>query len=192
MSTVALVFLLGVSMLAPALARAETIMVPLDYQERRIELAGSFDKPSGAGPFPVVILLHGCGGNNSYALGRSQKWAGLLHDEGYATFIIDSFSARGYSTGVCGNGRMVPADERARDIYASALALSARPDVRADRIAAMGFSHGGWTVLDAAAADRAVLAPGAERSPAMASSPPSSRSIPAAPIPNAMNLSAPC
>jgi dienelactone hydrolase len=154
----ALAFLLA-ALLAPLAARAETIAVPLDYQGRQIELSGSLDKPSGAGPFPVVILLHGCGGNNPYALGRSVAWARLLHAEGYATFILDSFTARSYSSGVCGNARMVSAEERARDVYAAALILSARPDIRADRIAVMGFSHGGWTVLDAASANREELAP---------------------------------
>jgi dienelactone hydrolase len=37
--------------------------------------------------------------------------------------------------------------ERARDAYAGLLFLQARPDVRADRIALMGWSNGGGTVL---------------------------------------------
>jgi dienelactone hydrolase len=154
----ALAFFLA-ALLAPLAARAETITVPVDYQGRQIELSGSLDKPSGAGPFPVVILLHGCGGNNPYALGRSVAWARLLHAEGYATFILDSFTARSYSSGVCGNGRLMPSEERAKDVYAAAALLAARPDVRADRIVAMGFSHGGATVLDAAAEGRPELAP---------------------------------
>ena len=58
---------------------------------------------------------------------------------------------------------MVPPEERARDVYADRRSRYRRGRMcRADRIAAMGFSHGGWTVLDAAAADRAVLASGRE------------------------------
>lgn len=132
-------------------ARAESVTVPVDYQDRQIELAGSFDKPAGPGPFPVVVLLHGCGGNDTYAKHRSEVWGELLHQQGYATLIIDSFRARGY-TSVCNNGALVPFRERAKDIYAAAYVLAARPDVRPDRIAAMGFSHGGGTVLDAAVA----------------------------------------
>src|SRR5205823_5610237 len=41
--------------------------------------------------------------------------------------------------------------ERAQDVYAAALHLSTLPVVDPDHIAAMGFSHGGWTVLNAAA-----------------------------------------
>jgi dienelactone hydrolase len=141
-----------------ATARGETLSVPLDYQGRQIVLSGSFDTPAGAGPFPAVMLLHGCSGNNAYALGRSEAWAGLLHREGYATFIFDSFTARGFSN-VCNNAGMRPPEERAKDVYAAAYVLAGRPDVRPDRIAAIGFSHGGWAVLDAAAAARPQLDP---------------------------------
>lgn len=149
-------------LMASATSRAETLAVPLDYQGRTIELRGSFDAPDGAGPFPAVLLLHGCGGDNAYARGRSEAWAALLHGEGYATFIFDSFTARGYS-GVCGNAAMVPAEERAKDVYAAAYVLAGRADVRPDRIAAIGFSHGGWAVLDAAAAARPLLDPYRQR-----------------------------
>ncbi|HXZ01260.1 MAG TPA: dienelactone hydrolase family protein [Stellaceae bacterium] len=148
--------------LAAAAARAEALSVPIDYEGRAIALSGVLDKPSGAGPFPVAMLLHGCGGNNAYALGRSEAWAGLLHEAGYATFIFDSFTARGYSS-VCNNPSLVSAEERAKDIYAAALVLAGRPDIRPDGIAAIGFSHGGWAVLDAAAADRSSLGPYRER-----------------------------
>lgn len=152
----------AVLLAASAAARAETLSVPLDYQGRAIELKGSFEAPGGAGPFPAVMLLHGCGGDNAYALGRSEAWAALLHAEGYATFIFDSFTARGFSS-VCGNGAMVPPEERAKDVYAAAYVLAGRADVRPDRIAAIGFSHGGWAVLDAAAAARPLLDPYRQR-----------------------------
>jgi dienelactone hydrolase len=148
--------------MVPSLTQAETLSVPLVYQGRDIELTGDFVKPAGAGPFAAVILLHGCSGNNAYALGRSEEWAALLHREGYATLILDSFSARGFSN-VCGNPGMVPAEERAKDVYAAAYVLAGRADVRPDRIAAIGFSLGGRAVLDAAAQLRPQLAPFRER-----------------------------
>jgi dienelactone hydrolase len=148
--------------MASTVARAESVSVPLAYQGRDIALAGDFAKPSGPGPFPAVILLHGCSGDNAYSLGRSEEWAELLHREGYATLILDSFSARGFSN-VCGNLTLVPFEERAKDIYAAAYVLAGRADVMADKIAAIGFSHGGGAVLDAAAAARPQLAPLRER-----------------------------
>jgi len=135
--------------LAASAARAESVIVPVDWQDHQIELAGNFEKPEGPGPFPAVILLHGCGGDDAYSQRRSENWADLLHRQGYATLVIDSFTARGYST-VCNNATLVPYRERAKDIFASAYVLAGRSDIRADRIAVIGFSHGGGTSLDAA------------------------------------------
>jgi len=146
---------------AAGAARAEEMAVPVEQDGRSITLAGSFDKPAGAGPFPAVILLHGCGGPNSMRR-RAQSWAELLHGEGYATLILDSFTARGQSS-ICHNPRLVPEPERARDVYAAAYALAARDDVRPDRIAAMGFSHGGGTVVTADAGGAPQLAALRER-----------------------------
>ena len=131
-------------------AKAEMLTVPVDYQGRQIELAANFEKPNATGPYPAVILLHGCGGNDTYARARSEYWGELLRQQGYATLIVDSFRARGFST-VCNNGALLPGRERAKDVYAAAFVLAGRGDVRADRIAAVGFSHGGGTVLGAAA-----------------------------------------
>jgi dienelactone hydrolase len=141
----ALAVLLGLS----TAARAESLRVPVDYQGQQIEIPARFEKPDGAGPFPAVVLLHGCSGNDAYAQRRSERWAEILHQQGYATLITDSFGPRGY-TNVCNNAALMPMRERAKDIFAAAYLLAQRSDVRPDRIAAMGFSHGGGTVLDAA------------------------------------------
>ena len=135
---------------AAGTASAESLTVPVDYEGRQIDLAAVLEKPEGGGPFPAVILLHGCGGNDAYARRRSERWGKLLREQGYATLIVDSFRARGYSS-ICNNGRLVPTWERAKDVYASAFVLAGRADIRGDRIAAVGFSHGGGTVLSAAA-----------------------------------------
>jgi dienelactone hydrolase len=129
--------------------QAESLTIPVDYQDRQIELAAVFETPEGSGPFPAVILLHGCGGNDAYARRRSEYWGEILRQQGYATLILDSFRARGYGN-ICNNGRLVPTQERAKDVYAAAYVLAGRPDVKPDRIAAVGFSHGGGTVLSAA------------------------------------------
>src|SRR5215510_8055880 len=38
------------------------VSVPVQYKDHEIQLPGRFDKPADLGPFPAVILLHGCGG----------------------------------------------------------------------------------------------------------------------------------
>ena len=124
-------------------ACAEEILVPVNYQGHQIELTARFEKPPGLGPFPVVILLHNCAGiDGSPSL---PVWAQLLWSQGYATLRPDSFTARGYGN-VCGNVQVRPA-ERAQDVFAAADLLALRPDVRPDRIAVLGLSHGAGTAI---------------------------------------------
>ena len=111
--------------------------------------------PDGEGPFPVVILLHGCGGPRDVA----PAYAETAARAGVAALIVDSLAARGidYETAVAEvcTGKRFWGRERAADIYA-ALEL-ARHDARIDsqRIALAGWSHGGWSAMDAMALARA-------------------------------------
>jgi dienelactone hydrolase len=59
-------------------------------------LSASLVLPDGPGPFPVVILLHGCGGIG----GGDWYWARRLTDWGYAALVLNSFSARDVSTAI--------------------------------------------------------------------------------------------
>lgn len=122
-------------------APAEELSVPADYQGRQIQLRADFQKPAGTGPFPTVITLHSCGGyNEPYSIGA---WLGPLQQQGYATLRLDSFTARGHYGDICGNLNEVTAAERGTDALAAASMLAMRPDVRRDRIAVIGWSHGG-------------------------------------------------
>lgn len=124
----------------------EEISVPVDYQGRQIQLTGWFEKPATAGPFPVVIVLHSCSGYYaSMAGGSLPGWVGFLQQQGYATFKFDSFTARGQSE-VCASNA-VTAGDRAADVLVAAALLVGRRDVRRDRIAVIGFSHGGGTAV---------------------------------------------
>jgi dienelactone hydrolase len=70
-------------------------------------------------------------------------WLPLLWQQGYATLRLDSFTARGHYGDICGNTEEVTGVERATDALAGAYVLAGRPDVRRDRIAVIGWSHGG-------------------------------------------------
>jgi dienelactone hydrolase len=125
---------------------SEQIMVPANFRGTAVQLMGWFDKPAGPGPFPVVIALHSCSGYYANMYGGSLPgWIAFLQQQGYATFKFDSFTARG-QTEVCATNAVTAAD-RAADVLVAASLLAARPDVRPDRIAAIGFSHGGGTAV---------------------------------------------
>ena len=105
-----------------------------------LELKAYLSKPEGDGPFPAVILLHGCSG----VAPRSRMWAERLNGWGYATLIVDSFGPRWVVHGCQGE---VSKEERAYDALAAKSYLSGLPFIAADRIALMGFAQGGETAM---------------------------------------------
>lgn len=110
-----------------------------------VALAGRLSFPEGAGPFPAVVLAHGCGG-----VGNAEgAWAKVLREWGYATLVLDSFRGRNLSE-VCADARRLLWTQRIPDVYAGLRALATHPAVDPTRIALMGFSHGGIATLQAA------------------------------------------
>jgi dienelactone hydrolase len=116
-------------------------------QSMPVHLGGELTLPEGSGPFPAVVLAHGCNGNRN--VGRA--WGPVLREWGYATFVIDSFRGRGI-TEVCTQGGVLLPLERVPDAYGALRLLAANPRIDARRIALMGFSHGGALTLLAATA----------------------------------------
>lgn len=124
-----------------------TNLVRFDYEPpyaqpggEPLELKAYLSKPEGDGPFPAVILLHGCSG----VAPRSRMWAERLNGWGYATLIVDSFGPRGIVNGCRGE---VPKEERAYDAHAAKAYLGSLPLIDPNRIALMGFAHGGETAM---------------------------------------------
>jgi dienelactone hydrolase len=113
------------------------------------ELPYTLAKPAGDGPFPAVVILHDCSGLGPRSSGAPWRWSSELTRRGYVTMWPDSFTTRGYPTGVCtevARPRVTPV-ERARDAYAALRFLSGLPYVDAKRVAVMGGSHGGSSTL---------------------------------------------
>lgn len=100
--------------------------------------------PGRTGPYPVVILLHGCGG-----IGRNMvRWVERVNAWGYAALVLNSFSARHVTT-VCAPAdqpKVTPLD-RSGDVMNAATVLATRPDIDGRRIGVIGFSHGGGTAV---------------------------------------------
>ena len=108
-------------------------------------------KPDGAGPFPTVIALHGCGGLN----GQSEQiepryldWAEQLLKAGNAVLLPDSYGSRELGPQCRVKERRVLARrERVADITASRQWLLQQPWVSQDRISLIGWAHGASAVL---------------------------------------------
>jgi dienelactone hydrolase len=126
---------------AGSLARAaDSTLVP----GGPVVLSGDLTLPPGPGPFPAVVLMHGCGGVGNAETG----WAPILRGAGYATFVVDSFTGRGLRE-VCTQARTLVGLQRVPDAYGALRILATHPRLAADRIALMGFSHGGIVTLAA-------------------------------------------
>ena len=109
-----------------------------------IVISGILEFPLGSGPFPALVLAHGCNGIGSAEFG----WARALREWGYATFLLDSFAGRGLSE-VCTRARTLTGTQRIPDAYGALRILVTHPKIDARRIALMGFSHGGILALGA-------------------------------------------
>ncbi|HZF03894.1 MAG TPA: dienelactone hydrolase family protein, partial [Patescibacteria group bacterium] len=117
------------------------IAVPVSRDET---LTGILTLPGAANPGPAVVLMHGCGGVSS----THHAWAATLRGWGYAALVLDSFGAGVRS--VCETGG-ITSEQRVGDAFAALHTLAAHPGIDARRVALMGFSHGGGTVLASAA-----------------------------------------
>jgi dienelactone hydrolase len=110
-------------------------------------LPGELMMPAGTGPFPAVILLHGCFGVTPASRQRLLEYASWYADRGYAGLILDSFAPRGVST-LCVGGEPSPFT-RALDAYRALEYLAGLGSIDPRRVVLQGHSHGGATVLTA-------------------------------------------
>jgi dienelactone hydrolase len=105
-------------------------------------------RPEGDGPFPAVLVLHGCLGVRS----KDNRWAQRLRDAGFLVLVVDSMTGRGMTTRddlvrVC-RGLTLWGSTRAADVRASLAHVRTLPFVDPSRVAIIGFSHGAWAALD--------------------------------------------
>ena len=98
--------------------------------------------PPGNGPFPAVVVMHSCSGITD----NTRSWAGRLVGWGYAAVIVDSFGPRNQRS-ICESVDLIPTPVRALDAHNAATYLRTLPNIQADRIGIVGFSHGGGATL---------------------------------------------
>jgi len=149
MAAVALVHLLGAFVgITPSANAVENVRYPnVVLPGSNIEpttLRAEIYRPPGSGPFPAIIVLHGCGGHDAH----HKLWAERLVSWGYVAVVMDSFSSRGFGD-ICKNTTTVTPEMRVSDIYGAVEYLRKLPFITKDRIGLLGFSHGAWTIMKA-------------------------------------------
>jgi len=136
------------------------------YQASSI-IAWHFDpvaRPDGATARAAVVALHGCGGlydRQGQLSARHRMAVDRLIAQGFVVLMPDSFGPRGLRE-ICSRGyrdRRVDIGQRRLDTLAALAHLTEREGIGRDRIALLGWSNGGTTVLSVIDAVRA-LPPG--------------------------------
>ena len=138
--------------LLPAVAAAD------DYERvtfasrtaERAELTGFLLRPTDPKPAPAIVALHGCGGlfNAKGDLSRRHTdWAARFAAAGYVVLFPDSFGSRGLESLCDTRERRILPRDRGGDAAAAADWLAAQPFVDAERMAVVGWSNGGSSVL---------------------------------------------
>jgi dienelactone hydrolase len=96
-------------------------------------------RPRGAGPYPAVVLMHGCHGVSA----STRDWARWFRDEGYVALVVDSWRPRGITDGCVPAEREIPNTERFDDAVGALRWLQSRSYVDRARIGIIGWSNGG-------------------------------------------------
>jgi dienelactone hydrolase len=141
-------------------ARADSVAVSfrsLDGQGTKppTRLTARLLLPDGDGPFPAVIMLHGCAGMlaGEHLRSRDAFWATHWQSQGYAALLVDSYTPRGIAS-LCRTPAkdrpITAAHERTRDAYAALRWLAGRSDIDMRKIALVGWSTGASALLDIA------------------------------------------
>lgn len=115
---------------------------PFTVTPGAVNLSGELLFPEGPGPFPAVVLAHGCEGNRDV----EPAWGAFLRKAGYATFNVDSLRGRELSE-VCTQPATLNPLQRVPDAYGALRFLAAHPKIDPKRVALMGFSHGGIVTM---------------------------------------------
>lgn len=110
--------------------------------------------PPGPGPFPTVLLIHGCGGlrGDHGPNPIMDEYAQTAVQAGWAAAILDSYGPRGWAPAwarrrVC-TGLRLNGLQRSADVLAGLDLLHADPRVDQRRLRIASWSHGGWAVGD--------------------------------------------
>lgn len=126
------------------------------YTAAAVTLRADITVPQGNGPFPAVVLMHGCGGWQPAVRYTMNAYAEFLAAKGFVVLDLDSFGPRYLGGGkVCEDvDRQVDAlDYRTHDAADALRYLQAQPFVDPANVFLMGQSNGGSVAINVAKGD---------------------------------------
>ncbi len=140
---------------------------PGKFHEREVvigkspwQLPGTLTVPNGAGPFPVVVLVHGSGPNDrDEDIGPNKVFKDLawgLAGKGIAVLRYDKRTRVHGKDLVAQPGGFTVNDEVVDDARAAVVLLTAQPEIQPKRIFVLGHSLGGYVAPRIAAGTPAV------------------------------------
>ena len=120
----------------------------VSYKAGDDTVSGMIYSPAGKGPFPALIVIHEWWGLNDWVKGQAAKFA----DEGYVALAVDLYRGKVADNPDLAHELMrgLPEDRAKRDLKAAYAYLAAQPNVKKDRIGAIGWCMGGGYSLDVA------------------------------------------
>src|SRR5256886_7273378 len=129
----------------PAFAATSKLV---SYKSGDETVQGMLYAADGKGPFPGIIVIHEYWGLNDWVKEQASK----LADQGYVTLAIDLYRGRIATTPDMAHELMrgVPEDRAKRDLHAAFEFLQSQPNVKKDRIGAIGWCMGGGYSLEVA------------------------------------------
>jgi carboxymethylenebutenolidase len=142
----ALLFALLILVSAPTGFGADSKIV--SYKSGDETVSGVLYTPPGKGPFPALIVIHEWWGLNDWVKDQAAK----LSDQGYVALAVDLYRGKVATTPEMAHEIMrgVPEDRAKRDLHAAFEFLASLPNVKKDRIGAIGWCMGGGYALDVA------------------------------------------
>ncbi|MGC2476290.1 MAG: dienelactone hydrolase family protein [Candidatus Sulfotelmatobacter sp.] len=120
----------------------------VSYKSGDETVQGVLFTPSGKGPFPGLLVIHEWWGLNDWVKDQASK----LADQGYVSLAVDLYRGKVATTPDMAHEIMrgVPEDRAKRDLHAAFEFLASQPNVKKDRIGAIGWCMGGGYSLDVA------------------------------------------
>lgn len=104
-----------------------------------VAIPATLYRPAGSGPFPAVVLLHGCEGVTA----SHHDWARWFRERGYVALVVDSWTPRGVTEICSKEGPEIDRFWRFDDGIGALRYLQSLDFVDPARIGAIGWSNGG-------------------------------------------------